>query len=59
MQKIYKDSHKHQGMRNKLIEELRNKGIKDERILNAFNAALVMLNKRIKHPIKRNNFFMF
>ncbi len=38
MQKIYKDSHKHQGMRNKLIEELRNKGIKDERILNAFNA---------------------
>lgn len=38
MQKIYKDTHKHQGMRKKLIEELRNKGIKDERILNAFNA---------------------
>ena len=38
MQKVYKDSHKHQGMRNKLIEELRNKGIKDERILKAFNA---------------------
>ncbi len=38
MQKIYKDTHKHQGMRNKLIDELRIKGIKDERILSAFNA---------------------
>lgn len=38
MQSIYKDSYKHKGMRRQLIDELRLKGIKDERILDAFNA---------------------
>lgn len=32
------DSFKHKGMRKKLIEELRIKGIEDERVLEAFNA---------------------
>lgn len=31
------DSHRQRGMRQKLVEELRSKGIKDERILSAFN----------------------
>lgn len=31
------DSYRHKGLRKKLIEELRNKGIKDERVLEAFD----------------------
>jgi len=38
MQSNLKDTFKHKGMRKQLIEELRAKGIKDERILDAFNA---------------------
>ena len=34
----YKDSYKHKGMRRQLVDELRSKGIQDERILEAFNA---------------------
>lgn len=37
MQREYKDSYKHKGMRKQLVEELRAKGINDERILEAFN----------------------
>lgn len=33
-----KDSYKHKGLRKQLINELREKGIKDEKILNAFDA---------------------
>ena len=32
------DNHRHKGLRKKLIEELRQMGIADERILNAFYA---------------------
>lgn len=38
MQSNFKDTFKHKGMRRQLIDELRKKGIKDERILDAFNA---------------------
>ncbi len=31
------DTHKHQGMRNKLIEVIRNKGIKDEKVIQAMS----------------------
>ncbi|MEZ4910774.1 MAG: protein-L-isoaspartate(D-aspartate) O-methyltransferase [Saprospiraceae bacterium] len=31
------DSYRHKGLRQKLVQELRQKGIKDERILSAFN----------------------
>ncbi|TNE73294.1 MAG: protein-L-isoaspartate O-methyltransferase, partial [Bacteroidetes bacterium] len=31
------DSYRHKGLRKKLIEELRNKGIQDERVLDAFD----------------------
>jgi len=34
----YKDTYKHKGMRRQLVDELRSKGIQDERILEAFNA---------------------
>ena len=35
-----RDTFKHKGLRKQLIGELRDKGIKDERILDAFNAVL-------------------
>ena len=38
MQSNFKDTYKHKGMRRQLVEELRGRGIKDERILEAFNA---------------------
>lgn len=38
MQSNFKDTYKHKGMRRQLIDELRTRGIKDERILEAFNA---------------------
>ncbi len=38
MQSNFKDTYKHKGMRRILIDELRKRGIKDERILEAFNA---------------------
>ncbi|TCN72996.1 protein-L-isoaspartate(D-aspartate) O-methyltransferase [Acetobacteroides hydrogenigenes] len=34
---IFEDSYRHKGLRRKLIEELRRKGIRDERVLNAFD----------------------
>jgi len=37
MQTNFVDTYKHKGMRRQLIDELRLKGIKDERILEAFN----------------------
>jgi len=38
MHSHYKDTYKHKGMRRQLVDELRSKGIQDERILEAFNA---------------------
>lgn len=38
MHSQYKDTYKHKGMRRQLVDELRSKGIQDERILEAFNA---------------------
>lgn len=38
MHSNFKDTYKHKGMRRQLIDELRGRGIKDERILEAFNA---------------------
>ena len=38
MQNNFTDTFKHKGMRKQLIDELRKKGIKDERILDAFNS---------------------
>jgi protein-L-isoaspartate(D-aspartate) O-methyltransferase len=35
---MYFDSYKHKGMRRQLIDELKNKGISDQRILDAFDA---------------------
>jgi len=38
MHSHYKDTYKHKGMRRQLVDELRSKGIQDERILEAFNS---------------------
>ncbi len=37
MNSLYKDTYKHKGMRRQLVNELRERGIKDENVLEAFN----------------------
>ena len=34
---MQEDSYRHKGMRKNMVEDLRNKGIKDENVLNAIN----------------------
>ena len=36
-----KDSNKHKGLRKKLVLELLNKGIRDEKVLNAINLEIL------------------